>query len=131
MLYPHFPIAPDHEDQVGSTTPPANASGTPSKKPILSGVDGAAIDGNHSRRFKTQFPTAMRLDRETKAYALAAGFEPDRIQLMFEVFRDFNIAQGNYSVDWRDVWFNWVDREVNLVDERHDRARAREYWAHQ
>lgn len=116
-------------DGICATMPPANASGTPSKNISRSRDDGAAVVGNPSRQFKTRFPTAMRLTKEMRAYALDTGFDPDKIQRMFEMFRDYNIAMGSYSLDWGDVWLNWVDREVDLVNERHDRARAREYWA--
>jgi hypothetical protein len=32
-------------------------------------------------------------------YALEAGFEPEKIQRMWERFRDFNISQRTYSAD--------------------------------
>jgi hypothetical protein len=51
--------------------------------------------------------------------------EPEKIERMFEMFRDFN--QRTYSVDWRECWFNWVDREASIVNEQCDRQR-RQAW---
>jgi hypothetical protein len=79
-----------------AATKPADA-GTPSKTISRSRVDCAAIVGSPGRQLKTRFPTAMRLSKEMRAYALAAGFEPEKIQRMFEQFRDFNISQRTYS----------------------------------
>lgn len=110
-------------DGIDATKPPAEAVGTPSKKDSFERVDGAAVVGDPIRRFKTRF-TATRLDKEMKAYALAAGFEPFKIQRMFESFGYYHIAKRSFSADWRQAWFNWVDREVDIVMERHHRERA-------
>jgi hypothetical protein len=118
----------------GVTTPPAIAVGTPQKSFGRSRVDGEAIVGNSSRQtrsFKTRFPTAMRLSKEMRAFAVEAGFMPDKIQRMFEMYRDHSLATGSYSADWNAVWFNWVDREVDLVNRRYDRDRRRAYFERQ
>jgi hypothetical protein len=112
-------------DGICVTMPPAIAVGTPQKTIRLKGVDGAAIVGNPSRRFKTRFPTAMRLTKETAAYPLAVGFDREKILWMFEMFRNHNIAQRTYSPDWNQAWMNWVDREVDIVNDWYDRARRR------
>jgi hypothetical protein len=119
------PKSPD-----GATKPPADAVSTPSKT-IWVGVDGAAVVGHsiqQSRSFKTRFPSAMRLSKAMRAFALEAGFTPDEIQRMFEMYRDINIAQRTYSIDWTEVWFNWVNREATIVNARYDRERARAYF---
>ena len=127
-------ITADRKSRTGPiavTKPPANAVGTPiPSKTVWVGVDGAAVVGNSSRQrqFKTRFPTAMRLSKEMKAYALDACFKPDKIGRMFEMFRDFNLGKRSYSSDWSQVWFNWVDREVDLVNEQYDRERRRAYF---
>jgi hypothetical protein len=122
------PIAPN---EIRLTKPPADAVGTPSKSIRLMRVDGAAVVGNSGseRRLKTRVPTAMRLSRGMKAYALERGFEPDHVgNHMFEVFKLWNLAKRSYSLDWEEVWFRWVDREVNIYNERYDRQR-RQRWA--
>jgi hypothetical protein len=112
------------------TTPPAIAVGTPipSKTVGGGGVEGAALVGSLTRRFKTRFPTSLRITKEMKAYALAACFKPDKIERMFEMFRNFNLGERSYSADWDQVWFNWVDREVDLANERYERERRRAYF---
>ncbi len=55
-------------------------------------------------------------------------FEPEKIQRMFEQFRDFNISQRTYSTDWPEVWFAWSDREADIVNERYNRERRRAYF---
>jgi hypothetical protein len=115
-------------DGICATTPPAKAVGTP-LKPVWYGVDvdGCAVVGNPGKRFKTRFPTSMRLSKEARAYALAACFDPAKVDRMFEMFRDCNIGMGSWSRDWDEVWRNWVDREVDIVNEAASKARARDY----
>jgi hypothetical protein len=90
-------------------------------------VGGKAALGNHERRYKTRFPSAG-LSRRSKEYAKERGFEPAQIANMFEHFRNWNIAIRSYSADWREAWFNWVDREVTIDTEQYHKRRAREYW---
>jgi hypothetical protein len=47
---------------------------------------------------------------------------------MFEIYRVHTLAKGSYSADWNAVWFNWVDREVDLANERYERERRRAYF---
>jgi hypothetical protein len=115
-------------DGICATMPPAIAVGTPCKLIKLIRVDGAAVVGNPSRRFKTRFPTAARLNNEQRQYALTSGFEPEKILRMFEMYRDHNIAQRTYSPDWGQSWMNWVDREVGIVNAWHKRASRRAYF---
>lgn len=117
-------------DGICLTAPPAKAVGTPSKT-IWDGVDGAAVVGNDRKRFKTRFPTSMRLSKEAQAYALAIGFEPAQVDRMFESFGYYNVAMRSYSLDWDAAWLNWVDREVGFVNDRYDRERARAYFLRQ
>jgi hypothetical protein len=70
----------------------------------------------------------MRLSKEARAYALAARFEPEKVDLLFEIFRSWNLAKRTYSNDWNSVWLNWVDREVDIANEQHDRDRRRAYF---
>ena len=129
-------VKPD--SQARTTTPDESLAtkptdvGTPTQKSIeLARVDRAAGVGNpnrQSRPLKTRFPTSMRLSRDLKAYAVAAGYEPEKIQRMFETFGYHNLAIGSYSRDWTAVWLNWVDREVDIMNERHDRDRRRAYY---
>ena len=67
--------------------------------------------------------------QEARAYALAANFEPEKVERMFEMFRDYNLARRTYALDSDAVWYNWVDREVGIVTEDAHRARARVYCA--
>ena len=122
------PSSPGTSPSPGATKPPAKAVGTPSKT-LWDVVDGAAVVGNDRNRFKTRFPTSMRLSKEARAYALAVGFDAAKIELMFESFRDHSLAIGAYSRDWGAVWFKWVDREVGFSTERYHRDRARAYAA--
>jgi hypothetical protein len=64
-----------------------------------------------------------------KACAVERGFTPKQIELMFDIFREWNIAKGTWSDDWGQVWINWVDREVDLVQERYEREERQAYWA--
>jgi hypothetical protein len=119
------PKSPD-----GATKPPADAVCTPQKS-IGSRVGGfAPVDNSsqQSRSFKTRFPSAMRLNKEMRAFALEAGFTPDQIQTMFEMYRDLNIAQRTYSIDWTECWFKWVNRQATIVNAQYARDRARAYW---
>ena len=43
---------------------------------------------------------------------------------MWEMFRDHNISQRNYSYDWTDTWFNWVNRQTEFDIEEDHRQRA-------
>jgi hypothetical protein len=125
------PSDPGTSPSPGATKPPAEAVGIPSKT-VWEGADGEACEavaGNDRQRFKTRFPTSMRLSKAAKAYALAAGFDAAKIELMFESLRDHSLAIGAYSRDWGAVWFKWVDREVDFSTERYHRARARAYAA--
>jgi hypothetical protein len=70
----------------------------------------------------------MRLDKVHVAYAKACGYERDRIETMFEAFRDFNISERTYSADWQLCWENWVDRQVTIDNEWHDRQRRLAYF---
>lgn len=119
-------------DRNSRTTPPANAVGTTYPKSIrLEVVDGAAGVGNTSRRFKTRFPTSMRLSKAARTYALESGFEPQKIESMFAIFRLFNVGKRSYSADWDEVWLNWVDREVDIYNEncdRQEKRRRRDQW---
>ena len=115
----------------GAATPPAIASGTPKKSIRLVRVEGEALVGGPSRKWKTRFPTSMRLNREQIAYAREAGFEPDKIRTMFEIFRDHNIAQRTYSPDWDKAWLNWVDREIVIMNAWYDRQRQRRWISQQ
>ena len=118
------------QDGICLTTPPAKAVGTHSKTIWYEVVDGVAVVGDDRKRFKTRFPTSMRLSKEARAYALAACFEPAKVDRMFEIFRDCNIGMGSWSRDWDEVWRNWVDREVDIANEANTkawRARARAY----
>jgi hypothetical protein len=92
-------------------------------------VEGEALVGDSARQYKSRFPTSMRLTKEMRAYALSAAFEPDKVDNMFELFRLFNIAKRSYSLDWTEVWFNWVDRQVVFNTEAYHKARARAYWS--
>jgi hypothetical protein len=117
-------------DGISRTKPPAKAVGTPQKS-IGSRVEGEALVGNssqQSRSFKTRFPSAMRLNKEMRAFAVEAGFTPDKIQRTYEMYRDVNIAQRTYSIDWTECWFTWVNREATIVNARYARDRARAYW---
>jgi hypothetical protein len=113
-------------DEIGIIKPSAIAFGT-SSKTIVCEVDGAAVVGHDRKRFKTRFPTSMRLSKEARAYALATGFEPAKVDRMFESFRSYNVAKLSYSLDWDAAWFNWADREVDIHNEAHNKARSREY----
>jgi hypothetical protein len=114
-------------DGICLTKPPAKAVGTPLKTIWDQGVDGNAVVGNPGKRFKTRFPTSLRLSKEARAYALAACFDPAKVDLMFETFGYYNIAKRAYSLDWDAVWRNWVDREVDIHNEAYKKARARAY----
>jgi hypothetical protein len=118
-------------DQICLTKPPADAVGTHLKSIWYQGVDGVAIVGDDRQRFKTRFSTSMRLSKEAREYALAVGFEPAKVDDMFEGFMLWNIAMRSYSLDWDEVWRNWVDREVDIHNAADDRARARDYWMRQ
>jgi hypothetical protein len=109
------------------TNPPANAVGTHLKSIWYQGVDGVAIVGDDKQRFKTRFSTSMRLSKEARQYALDACFEPAQVDYMFETFGLWNRAKGSYSLDWDEVWFRWVDREVDIANEAACKARARDY----
>ena len=37
--------------------------------------------------------------QEARAYALAANFEPEKVERMFERFRDYNLARRTYALD--------------------------------
>ncbi|WP_156898746.1 hypothetical protein [Bradyrhizobium erythrophlei] len=117
-------------DGICATTPPAIASGTPKKSIRLVRVEAEGLVGGPSRKWKTRFPTAMRLNKEQRAYAKEAGFEPDKINRIFEMFRDHNISQRTYSPDWDQAWVNWVDREILIMDEWYDRQRQQR-WINQ
>jgi hypothetical protein len=99
--------------------------------------EDAVLVGNSirlRRSFRTRYPTAMRLNKAMRTFAIEAGFTPDQTNLMFEIFREHNIAQRTYSIDWTDAWFNWVEREVEIVNDHYERQRrwayyAREVWA--
>jgi hypothetical protein len=123
------PFAPSTQETpaIGSTRPPATAVGIPSKT-FWYGVDGCAVDGDDRKRFKTRFSTSMRLSKEARAYALAACFEPAKVDRMFEMFTSWNISKGSYSLDWDAAWCSWVDREVDITNEDYSRTRARAYW---
>jgi hypothetical protein len=69
----------------------------------------------------------MRLSKEARQYALDAMFEPAEVDLMFETFMWWNIAKRSYSLDWDEVWYAWVDREVDIHNEAYSKARARAY----
>ena len=74
-------------------------------------------------------PIKARCVLDASSYGqLEAGFTPERVELMFDTFRHYNIANGNWSTDWENGRFNWVDRQVNIVNERDERERARAYW---
>jgi hypothetical protein len=111
-------------DQNSTTTPPAIAVGIPNKRVIVT-VDAAGVGGHPSRRYKTRVPTAMRLDGEIRQYAVDAGFETTRIANMFEIFKSWNAAKRSYSDDWTNVWFDWVDRQVEFDMERFQREKQR------
>ena len=114
---------------LGVTKPPADASGTPIPIDRVGRVDGEAIVGNSSRQpFKTRFPTAMRMDKGMAHYGLSAAFERREVINMFETFRNWNVAMGSYSLDWRQAWFTWVDRQVEYDTERYDRERRQAYY---
>ena len=71
----------------------------------------------------------MNFSKPMRKYAIDAAFEPAEIENMFEMFRCWNIADGTtWSCDWEEVWFNWVDREVTMENDRYDRARRRAYF---
>ena len=113
---------------IAATKPSADAVGpTPESIGLTVGAGSAGV-GNHERRFRTRFPTSMRLSNEQRAYAHDAGFDPPRINLMFKMFRLYNFGQRTYSADWERVWFNWVDREVSFETERYYRERRRAYF---
>lgn len=114
-------------DVTEAAKPPAGAVGTLSKTSEGEEVDGAAVVGNPSRKLKTRFPTAMRLSKEMSAYARSAAFEPEKICRMFEAFGLWNLAMRSYSEDWSEVWFKWVDREVDIVNEGCERKRRQAY----
>lgn len=120
------------QDTICATTPPARAVGTTAQESIrVAMVDRVAGVGNpnrQSRPLKIRFPTSLRLTKEMRSRGLASGFEPAQIALMFEIFRDWNIAKRCYSTDWDEVWSNWVDREAEIVNERYDRDRRRAYY---
>jgi hypothetical protein len=117
-------------DGIRLTKPPAKAVGTPSKR-FTDRVDAAGIVGHDRNRFKTRYPTSMRLSKNARQYALDAMFEPAKVDDMFESFGLWNIAKGSYSLDWNEAWFKWVDREVDICNAAYDRARARDYYARQ
>jgi hypothetical protein len=55
--------------------------------------------------------------------------EPAKVDRMFESFGYYNVAmRSSYSLDWDAAWLNWVDREVDIVNEQHNRARQRAYF---
>ncbi len=104
-LVPHAPST-QQTPAIGSTRPPAKAVGTPLKT-VWEGVDGEACEavaGNDRQRFKTRFPTSMRLSKEARAYALEACFESAKVNNMFETFKWWNIAKRGYSLDWDAAW---------------------------
>jgi hypothetical protein len=113
-----------HKD--GATKPPADAVGTPKKSHVVF-VEGEALVGNTSRKHKTRIPTAMRLDKDLRQYAAGAGFDVRKIYDMFEIFKLWHLAKRAYSSDWPTVWCNWVDREVDIVNERYDQQRRQAY----
>lgn len=80
------------------------------------------------RSFKTKFPTAMRLGKEMRDFATKAGFTAGQTGRMFDIFRNHNVAQRCYSIDWTRAWFDWVEREVGIVAARQDRQRRQAYY---
>ena len=69
----------------------------------------------------------MRLSKEMRGFALEAGFDNQKIGLMFEMYRDHHTAQRIYSLDWTETWCSWVNREVTIVNAQHDKARRQAY----
>jgi hypothetical protein len=124
-LVSHDETAPQNR-RTRVAKPPAIAFGTPSQISHIGIVDAEGVvgDPDGDRRRKTRFPTAMRLTKEMKAFPLEAGYEPERIASMWEMFRDHNISQRNYSYDWTDTWFNWVNRQTEFDIEEDHRQRA-------
>jgi hypothetical protein len=116
----------------GTTKPPAGAVVTSSPPQIgLKRDEDAVLVGNSirlRRSFRTRFPTAMRLGKEMRAFALEAGFTATQTELMFDIFRNHHVAQRCYSADWTDTWFAWVNREVDIVMVRQDRQRRHAYY---
>lgn len=116
-------------DRICDTTPAV--AGTPSSQiSDWRRVDAAGVVGNPDadRQRKTRFPTSMKLSGEILAYAKEAAFEPAKIRLMFEMFKDWNLAAGRYSSDWGADWFGWVDRQVTIDTERHHKRRAQAWF---
>jgi hypothetical protein len=114
-------------DGIGATKPSAIAFGTPKESTPVMGVEGAALVGNPEadRQRKTRFPSAMRLNKQMMAEALARGFERQRIGNLFEHFKQWNIAMRTYSADWGEVWSNWLDRQVDTETEEYHRQCTR------
>jgi hypothetical protein len=101
-------------------------AGTPSPISPMAQFDGAAVVGNpeSDRQLKTRFPTTMKLSKAMIAWAREAGFEPEKIGRMWQMFRDHKFAQRTYSADWEDFWYGWVNREVDIYNAWHERERA-------
>jgi hypothetical protein len=78
--------------------------------------------------YKSRMSERMPLSKKAREYGLAAGFRPEQVKNMFETFISWNMAKGTYSSDWDGVWRDWVNREVDIVNERNRRDRARAWF---